>query len=184
MNKFAIGSLVLAILAISYVVGQEPPMMPKPVKEHEWLQQFVGEWEVEAECVMEPGKPPVKCQGSEAVRSLGGFWIVSEFKSNMMGMNMDARMTVGYDPTKNKYVGSWVDSCTSHMWKYEGTVDASGNILTLEAEGPNMVKPGATARYKDVTEFKSQDHRVLTSSMQGEDGKWTTFVTMNARRRK
>jgi hypothetical protein len=133
---------------------------------------------------LEPGKPPVKCQGTEAVSSLGGFWVVSQLKSTMMGMNMDARMTIGYDPARKKYVGSWVDSCTSHMWKYEGSVDASGRILTLEAEGPNMLNPGKMAKYEDVTEFKSQDHRVLTSSMQGDDGKWTTFVTMNARRKK
>jgi hypothetical protein len=184
MKKFAMCGLVLSVFMAAIVGAQEPPMMPKPVKEHEWLTQFVGEWEIESECLLEPGKPPVKCQGTEAVLSLGGFWIVSELKSTMMGQNIDARMTVGYDPAKKKYVGSWVDSCTSHMWKYEGTVDASGKILTLEAEGPNMMNPGKMAKYKDVTEFKSKDHRVLTSSMQGEDGKWTTFVTMNARRKK
>jgi len=28
--------------------------------EHDWLGQFVGEWETELECPTEPGKPPMK----------------------------------------------------------------------------------------------------------------------------
>ena len=103
---------VLAVMLATYLPAQQPPMMPKPVKEHEWLNQFVGQWEVESECIMEAGKPPVKSQGSEKTISLGGFWVVSEFQSSMMGMKIDARMTVGYDPAKKKYVGTWVDSCT------------------------------------------------------------------------
>ena len=158
--------------------------MPVPVKEHEWLQQFVGEWEGEAEIHMEPGKPPVKSKGSETVRRLGGFWIISEGKSDMMGAPFNHVLTIGYDPDSKKYVGAWVDSMTSHLWKYEGTVDPTGKVLTLETEGPCPQKPGKLSKFREVTEFKSKDHRVFTSSMQGEDGKWTTLVTGNSRRKK
>ena len=46
----------------------------EPQKEHEWLQQLVGEWTYESECSMEPGKPPEKFEGSESVRSLDSLW--------------------------------------------------------------------------------------------------------------
>jgi hypothetical protein len=70
------------------------------------------------------------------------------------------------------------------MWKYEGSVDPSGKILTLEAEGPNMLQPGTTAMYRDIYEIKSKDEYLQTSAMQGPDGKWITFMKGEVRRKK
>lgn len=176
--------LGVMLVAAAVVVGQEAAKMPAPRKEHQWLQQFVGEWETEAEAVIEPGKPPMKCQGTEKARAIGGLWVVSEITSSLPGQSMTGVMTIGYDGEKKKYVGTWIDSMTPHLWKYEGTLDAAGKILTLEAEGPNMMAPGKMAKYRDVSELKGNDHKVLTSSMLGDDGKWTTFMMMNARRKK
>jgi hypothetical protein len=35
------------------------------------------------------------------------------------------------------------------------------------------------APYRDVIEFKSDDHRVLTSHVRAEDGTWQAFMTAN-----
>ena len=37
---------------------QEATMTTEPQHEHEWLQQLVGEWTLEGEATMEPGRPP------------------------------------------------------------------------------------------------------------------------------
>ena len=185
MKKLAIAGLVATLLAgAAMLEAQDMPKMPVPEKEHAWLQQFVGEWETEATAVMEPGKPPIRCKGTESVRSIGGFWIVAENKGAFMDVPVTGAMTLGYDPEKKKYVGTWICSITNYLWKYEGTVDASGKILTLETEGPCPMAPGKLSRFKDVTEFKSKDHKVLTSLMQGDDGKWVTFATIHCRRKK
>ena len=55
------------------LIAQDMPQMPAPMKEHQWLEQFVGEWETEMECVPEPGKPAMKGKGTESTRMLGGF---------------------------------------------------------------------------------------------------------------
>jgi hypothetical protein len=161
----------------------DAPKMPAPQKEHEWLKQLEGEWVTESEMLMAPGQPPMKCKGTESVRSLGGFWVTGEMKSEIMGTTMTGIMTVGFDPKLAKYVGTWICSADSHLWKYEGTLDAMGKVLTLNTEGPDMFAPGKLAKMKDVIEIKDKDHTVLTSSMQGSDGKWVQFMTMHLRRK-
>jgi hypothetical protein len=179
-------SATLAVVTLVLAGGMyaaDPPQLPAPQKEHDWLKQLEGEWVTESEMLMEPGKPPVKCKGTEVVRSLGGFWTVGEIKSDFMGTPVTGIMTLGYDPNAKKYVGTWVCSVEGHFWKYEGTLDAAGKVLTLNTEGTDMSAPGKLATMKDVIEIKDKDHRVLTSSMQGPDGKWVQFMTLHARRK-
>lgn len=182
MKSLALSTLFVTLLSVSCLLAQEPPKTPAPQKEHEWLQQFVGEWESEMEASIGPGQPPMKCKGTMNSRMLGGFWSISEMKSEMMGVPMASIQTLGYDVEKKKYIGTWVDSMMGHMWKYVGSVDKTGKTLTLEAEGPNFMQEGKIAKFRDAYEFKSKDHLVLTSSMQGEDGKWITFMTGNIHR--
>ncbi|RJG10609.1 DUF1579 domain-containing protein [Pseudomonas cavernicola] len=160
-------------------------MTTEAQKEHQWLQKLVGEWTCEVECIIEPGQPPVKWMGSESVRSLGGLWILGEGQSEMPAGDSPASsvLTLGYDPQKKRFVGTWIGSMMPHLWVYDGELDAAARVLTLDTEGPNMAAEGALAKYKDVIELKSDDQRVLTSHMLGDDGTWQQFVTVNYRRK-
>jgi hypothetical protein len=162
----------------------EMPEMPAPQKEHEWLQRFEGEWTSMAECVMGPDEPPMKCEGTQTARILGGFWMIAEGSAEAMSREVRSVMTIGYDPAKKHYVGTWTDSCNSHMWIYEGTLNDEGTKLTLNTEGPNMMLEGKMSKYRETIEFKSDDHYVFTSSMQGDDGEWIQFMTADYRRAK
>ena len=93
-------------------------------------------------------------------------------------------MTLGYDPLKNCYVGTFIGSMMTFLWIYDGGLDAAGTVLTLDAEGPNFTVPGTMAKYQDMIEFKSDDHRVVSSQALGDDGKWHPFMTANYRRTK
>jgi hypothetical protein len=184
MKTISFAALLSILFAASMLVAQEPPKTPPPQKEHEWLKQFVGEWETAAEAPAGPGQPAFKCKGTMSSRMLGGYWVVSESKADLAGTQMNAIQTIGYNPQTKKYVGSWVDSMFNHFWKYEGSVDSTGKVLTLEAEGPNFMAEGKTATFRDIYEFKSKDHIVSSSQMQGEDGKWITIMTGNITRKK
>ena len=173
-----------ALVMVCSAKAQHPPQLPQPTKEHELLKKFVGEWESTAEAVAGPNMPAMTCKGRTSARMLGGFWVVIEGQSDMMGMKIDAVQTIGYDPQKKKYIGTWVDSMFNHKWDYSGTVDAAGKKLTLEAEGPNFMAEGKTAKFRDTYEFKSPDHIEATSSMLGEDGKWVQFMTGQIKRKK
>ena len=160
-------------------------MHTEPQKEHRWLEKLVGEWTSEMEASMGPDAPPMTSKGSESVRSLGGLWTLGEGASEMPDGNPATMiMTLGYDPLKKRYVGTWIGSMMTHLWVYDGELDASGNVLSLAADGPSFTDPTKMAKYKDVIEFKNDDHRILTSHLLGDDGKWTQFMTAHYRRKK
>jgi hypothetical protein len=163
---------------------QQTTMKTEPQKEHQWLQKFVGEWTFEIEAAIGPGKPPEKFTGTESVRSLGGLWFLAEGQGEMPGGGAATTlMTLGYDSQKKRYIGTWVGSMMTHLWVYDGGLDAAERILTLDSEGPSMADERKMAKYRDVVEFKSDDHRVLTSHTLGDDGKWQQFMTANYRRK-
>ena len=174
----------IVLLLASPTANADEPKFPTPEKQHQWLSQFAGQWESESEATMGPGQPPMRCKGKMNARMLGGFWMVAEMKSEAMGMDMTGLLTLGYDTKKQKYVGTWVDSMQSYMWHYEGTVDESGKKIILEAEGPNFMADNKLTKFRDTYEFKSPDQVAITSSMLGADGKWVTFMTGEARRKK
>jgi hypothetical protein len=93
-----------------------------------------------------------------------------------------------------RFIGEWTFEGEAMMepdqppskftWVYEGELDADERVLTLNAEGPSMASEGKMTQYKDVIEFKSDDHRVLTSHMLSDDGNWQQFMTANYWRKK
>lgn len=171
-------------LAESLATPQNACMQAEPQREHLWLQKLVGNWTYEAEALMEPGKPSEKCAGSETVRSLGGLWILAEGEGEMPGGGAATMLlTLGYDPQKQRFVGTWIGSMMTHLWVYEGALDETGTTLTLNTEGPDMSAGGKMTAFRDVIEFEGDDHRTLTSHMLRADGEWLKIMTADYRRK-
>ncbi len=164
---------------------QEQAMQAEPQKEHQWLQKLVGNWTCETEANMGADRPPEKTTGTESVRSLGGLWVLAEGQGEMPGCGKAiTMMTIGYDPQKQRYIGSWVGSMMSYLWLYDGELDAAKNVLILNSEGPSMTDEGKIGKYRDVIEFESDDRRVMTSHFLGDDGQWHQFMTVDYQRQK
>lgn len=154
-------------------------------KEHQWLEQFLGSWISTHEVPAADGKPAATLEWHESGRSLHGVWVVLEGSGPMPGGQPGSSlMTLGYDPAKGHYLGTWVGSMMTHMWIYRGSVDASGKILTLDCEGPDFTNPSKTLKYQDIHTFKSADLRNLTSRSQNEDGSWNDFMSIDYHRQK
>jgi hypothetical protein len=158
-------------------------MKAEPQKQHDWLQQLVGRWDSETTCSMGPGQPPLVTRGTETVRSLGRLWTIGEGEGECPdGSTMTSLITLGFDPAKGRFVGTFVASMMSMIWHYEGELEADGKTLTLRTEGPSFSGDGSTQGYRDVLTIHSPDHRTLASTTQGEDGQWTAFMTAQYRR--
>lgn len=161
---------------------QEMEMGTKPISEHAWLQNLVGEWQVVSEMTM-PNGETMTSTGTESVKNLGGLWAFGEGRGTMPdGTVMDYRVALGYDVSFKEYRGCWFASMSSHLWKYVGTLSNDGKTMTLNCEGPHMEKDGETANYRDVIEIIDKNHRTMTSFGQGDDGQWCQFMKVTLTR--
>src|SRR5437762_2381064 len=71
MRKTIIASLALVLLFIVGVrAADEQPKVPQPQKEHEWLKQLAGDWDLDVQ-MQEPGKDITKAKGTESARLIG-----------------------------------------------------------------------------------------------------------------
>ena len=164
--------------------SQQACMPSEPQQEHRWLEKLVGEWTFESDCDMGPGKPRERFKGTQSIRSISGLWIIGEGQGEMPGGGVGTMvLTLGYDPQKKRFVGTWFGSMMTALWVYEGERNSSG-MLTLNTKGPSFAGDGTLANYHDIIEVKSDDHYVLRSEVQGEDGKWSEFMVANYRRTK
>lgn len=145
--------------------------------QHHWLQRLVGDWEVSADAI---SGPPADSSWTESVRSLGGLWIVSEGRGLMPdGEKAETLMTLGYDPSRDRYVGTWVGSMMNHMWIYDGVLEPTGNVLTLNCEGPDFENEGKMLPYQDIITFIDDRHRTLTALVRKGLGGWEKLMEMH-----
>ncbi len=146
-------------------------------EQHRWLQQLIGDWTYESTVAM--GADDTQTfTGTDRVKALGEFWVIAEGEGEFPG-DGPAKMvvTLGYDPLGKRFTGTFIHSMMSYLWHYDGELDGTRRILTLESTGPGMNGVGATARYRDVIEIVDESQRKFSSYTLREDGKWHEFMS-------
>lgn len=184
MKTFVIAGFAAALLAGRQEGEKQEKKfeVPKPQKQHEWLKQLVGEWDSEVQMYFEEGKPPQTSKGSESGRMVGEFWAMMENKGEFQDRPFMGYFTIGYDTEQKKFVGTWYDNMSPHLWHYKGDVDSAGRILTLETEGPCPSEGGRVVKFRETIEIKNPEHKILTS-MREKNGKWVKNVVVNYKKR-
>lgn len=156
----------------------------EPQQEHAFLQRLVGDWEMVSTRGYDgydPNDPEQRF--TETIKSVNGLWIVSEGRGKMPdGSPMTAIITLGFDPAKGNYVGTWIGSMMSHLWIYKGWMEPDGKTLVLEAEGPRMGGEG-TAVYHDILILHDDNSRSFSGSIQQPDGSFKEFMSSEFRRK-
>ena len=142
--------------------------MPQPTEHHQHLTRAVGRWKVASKFWMGgPEAPPMESTATEEVEAIGPFWTVSRFEGEMFGAPFVGRSIVGYDPWKEQYLSTWIDSMSPAFFYMRGTRE--GDVITMEGEG---VDPGTgqPAHYKTVEHLVGQDERRFKMFLKMPDG--------------
>lgn len=161
---------------------QGTDMFAKPQAEHQWLEQFVGEWDYVSECQMAEGQT-TQTHGTASCRTLGGIWLIFEsFWASAEGGSHSTMITLGYDPLLKKFVGTFAGSMMANLWHYVGELQ-DGKRLPLLSEGPKFDGSGR-GNYRDTFEPIDKDTWLFSGELQGDDGQWVKFMSTKHTRKR
>ncbi|MFO7733472.1 MAG: DUF1579 domain-containing protein [Candidatus Aminicenantes bacterium] len=141
--------------------AQEKKMMEQmmkygtPGENHELLERYVGDWEVDIKSWPAPGTEPVMSQGTMKNELIfGGRYLKSHLEGEMSGMKVAGLEIIGYDLFRNAYTTFWIDSWSTSFVTTSGRLDASRQLLTESGEWPDPMTDGKTMqKIKNVTTF-------------------------------
>lgn len=141
-----------------------------PGPQHKALKSMVGNWTVSGKLWMKPGKPPMEWKSQAQVRMLGNFWLIEDVTGDFMGAPFMGHGVHGYDLTKQKYVGTWVDNYGTYIMSSEGTADAANKVITSTANDFDPLT-GKSGTVKEVVSIDSDKKYTRTMFKTGSDGK-------------
>jgi uncharacterized protein DUF1579 len=103
-----------------------------PGAKHKALDVLAGDWDLVLRMWMAPGAPPEEQKGTSSSKwTLGGRWLHTETKGQMMGMPFEGVGQLGYDNFRKRYVMTWTDTNTTAMLTAEGSFEQDGKTLHL-----------------------------------------------------
>jgi len=146
-----------------------------PGAEHEALKPMVGTFNAEVSMVAMDGSG--KVESSKGVMQnelvLDGRFLQSRYD----GGDMKGIGFLGYDNSKQKYVGTWMDTMSTMVMVSEGTADASHKVITTTSDITDPTS-GKKMTTRGVTTVISNDKHTYEMYMPGPDGKEMKCLTI------
>lgn len=141
-------------------------MTPGPV--HQQFAQMVGNWTAAVTNYM--GGQEMKSEGTATYEMiLGGRYLKSSFKGNMMGMPMEGFGLDGFDNASKEYLSVWLDNFGTGILYLKGKMDEqTKNIVYVGTMMDPMTGKDATT--KTIMKYIDKDHATMEMYMV-ENGK-------------
>lgn len=146
----------------------------KPGPEHECFKHLAGTWKATVKTYMEDPEKPTVSEGESTFKTLmGGRFVQQNFRCKMGDKSFRGMGLSGYDKTKKKYVGVWIDDMSTSMMHTEGTFDKESNTMT---ETGTSACPMGEMKMKMVTKVVDDDHFTFTMYTLQDAGKETKMM--------
>jgi hypothetical protein len=124
-----------------------------PGEMHKSIAKMAGDWTFTNKMWMAPGTPAQESTGTmHAETILGGRYVQSVWKGNMMGQPFEGRSTEGFDNVSQKYVSTWVDNMGTGIMMSTGTCEDGGKKCTSIGTFSDPTT-GGTATMKSVVSW-------------------------------
>ncbi len=188
-------SFILTVFIVSAGIAQEgqqmdPEMMEAymkliaPNENHEFLKNFVGEWEVTTTAWTQPGAEPISSKGSaKAEMIIGGLFLKLDFKGTMFGQPFEGIQIMGYDNYKKKNISFWIDSSSTAFYLTEGSRE-EGTKKIVETGVWQDPMGGGDMNVRTTTTIVSKDEYKLEMVMILADGTEFKIMEYRAKRKK
>jgi hypothetical protein len=165
--------------AVSAPSGQPNPQemmkqmmeMSKLNENHKLLASMDGNWNYTIKLWMnpDPNAPPQQSKGTATRKSImGGRYFVMDVTGKMQmpgevgkmkDMQFKGMAVEGYDNTKKKFVGSWIDNMGTGIQFSEGTYDPASKTFTYTSEMEPV--PGMKTQVREVLKVADNNHMML-----------------------
>jgi hypothetical protein len=143
--------------------------MPEPTPTHHFLRGFSGDWVSRPDDVH---PEPIRESGT----MIGDLFVQITGRATTGEPPMEYQFTLGFDPEKDKVVGTFISNCMAMIWNYECDYDAEANTLVLYAHGPTWDGTPGPVRYRDTLTLHADGTRTLESAMEKSEGTFERFM--------
>lgn len=167
---------LVAAVAVAQTVTE--PARPGPA--HALLSRFTGSWDVTFEFVGADGAVRSTSAAAEVAVAYGGFWLIEDVRGSFAGAPFAGHGLLGFDPSRQVCVRTWVDSMVPLPLRAEGTFDGDGTVLTMQGTGPDL--HGQPARVHSVFTWRDHDHGDCVVRTTATDGAETVLRLVYSRR--
>jgi hypothetical protein len=155
------------------------PLAPEPDHKSAVFEKDVGTWDAEVEVRPGPGAEPQRSRGITTNKLVAGAWLVSDYQAES---GFAGHGIYGFDQTKNKYVGTWVDSMRRFLVIAEGEWNESEKKMTYRGEA--QMPDGRKLKWREETTTIDPDTQIFRSFMPLLDGSDFEMMTVKYRRRR
>lgn len=157
--------------------------MSAPGPMHKNLEKLVGQWAATCKCWMDPAAAPMESKGKvEYTSILGGRFVQSRFRGEMMGEPFEGMGLDGYDNFKKKYVCTWIDSMGTAICTFTGTPDETGQVITYTGQIDDCMSGRKDVPVRIVIRWSNDDKYTFTWYQPGPDGKETKSMEIEYNR--
>jgi hypothetical protein len=183
MKKTIFTFLILALIsfAAGSVYSQDESMQKwmeymTPGDMHKMLEKHSGNWTAKTTFWMAPGTEPMSSDAtmtSEMI--LGGRYLMSKYKGDMMGMPFEGMAIEAYDNGTKMFYSTWVDNMGTGLMYMKGKWNEASKQIEYTGDVYDPSK-GATVTIRQV--FSANDDGTTKLEMFGPGPDGNEFKTM------